>query len=57
VLLVCFTNALPACVSCTFVHWMCASGERDAVRGVPMYLPGRGSSRVREPIVRPDRAT
>ncbi len=30
-----FLSALPIRVSCVFVQWRCASGERDAVRDVP----------------------
>jgi hypothetical protein len=30
-----FLSASPIRVSCVFVHWRCASGERDAVRDVP----------------------
>ena len=52
-----FPSALPICVSCVCVHWKCVSGERDAVRDVPRYPPGRGSSWAKEPIVYPGRVT
>jgi hypothetical protein len=52
-----FPSAFPICRSCAFVQWRCASGERDAVRDGPRYPPGRGSSWVKEPMVRPARVT
>ena len=52
-----FPNALPIYASCVFVHWRCASGERDAVRDVLRFPPGGSAFWVREPMVWPDRMT
>jgi hypothetical protein len=49
-----FLSALPIRVSCCFVQCRCAAGERDAVRDVPRYPPGRGSSWVSDPMGFPE---
>ncbi len=43
-------TALQMVSSCCFVYRRWASGHRDAVRAVPKYPPGRGSSWVRTPM-------
>ncbi len=49
-----FLSAFPMRLSCAIVNCRCATGERDVVRDVPKYPPGRGSSWVREPMGRPE---
>jgi hypothetical protein len=48
-------TALHMVSSSCFVHRRWASGHRDAVRAVPKYPPGRGSSYVRTPMRCPPR--
>jgi hypothetical protein len=48
-------STFPMRLCWAFVHCRCATGERDAVRDVPKYPPGRDSSWVRELMGRPAR--
>ena len=50
-------NALPICASCAFAQLRCASEERDDVRDVRRYPPGREPSWMREPMAWPERVT